>query len=235
MPRGLGHGLVELLSGRGYSVAVFDVNDELGSSVAEEFSAHYYKVDVSDGDATEAAVNAVLEHQGAPDKVFLNAGIMSRPPSAPLGDDPFEWLDKSCERVMGVNVYGALYGLRSIVPPMSTNGGGEIVVTASVAGLMPLPFDPYYSMSKHAVVGMVRSFAPVLEQQRISLNAFCPGLVQTRIVPDEMKAMENGMSGAEAALSCFEVSEKASAGEVWVREGLRQSLVQYSFAPLNMS
>ncbi len=231
---GLGLGLVELLANRGYSVALFDINDELGTAAAEEFSAHYYNVDVSDQDVIEATIDTFVTDHGVPQKAFLNAGIMSRPPEAPIEDDPFDWLEKSCERVMGVNVYGALYGLRALVMRMAENGGGDIVVTSSVAGLSPLPFDPYYAMSKHALVGMVQSFAPVLEARNIRLNAFCPGLMNTRIVPDDLKALENGMTGAQASESCFEVSEQSSTGTVWVREGLRQALRQYVFPKLDV-
>jgi len=229
---GLGLGLVEVLAEKGHSVVFFDVNEELGSAAAEKFSAHFYKVDASDREATNAAIDAVVRDHDAPKKVFLNAGIMSRPPSAPIGDDPFDWFDKGCARVMGVNVYGALYGLKALAPHMAANGGGQIVVTSSIAGLSPLPFDPYYAMSKHASVGMVRSFGPLLDAQNIKLTAFCPGLMHTRIVPDDLKATENGMSGKQAAETCFEISEKGDAGTVWVREGLRQKLRQYEFGEL---
>jgi NAD(P)-dependent dehydrogenase (short-subunit alcohol dehydrogenase family) len=164
-----------------------------------------------------------------PEKVFLNAGIMSRPPSAAIDDNIFDWLDKGAyEKVMNVNVAGALYGIRLLIDPMAARGGGDITVTASTAAVSPLPFDPFYCMSKHALVAMVKSFAPLYEQQGIRLNAFCPGGMATAIVPDVIMATASElMSPEDAALSLYEVSEKRQTGSLWLRLSPSTPLQEY--------
>ncbi|MGI9324314.1 MAG: SDR family NAD(P)-dependent oxidoreductase [Pseudomonadales bacterium] len=231
---GLGLGLVELLSKRGYAVALLDLDDDAGQTAAKAFGAWYYHVDVSDHTAMQSTVSKVVADLGTPERVFLNAGVMSRPQSAPIDDDPLDWLLQSCERVVNVNMYGPLYGLHALAPLLAKAGGGDVVVTSSVAGISPLAFDPYYAMSKHALIGMVRSFAPVLEPQRIRLNAFCPGLMRTQIVPDALKHMDNGMSGLQAAETCYDISATQSSGKIWVREGFRQTLKEYVMPELDI-
>jgi len=77
------------------------------------------------------------------------------------------------------------FGLSAAVPALENRGGGAIVVTASVAGLTTWEVDPVYTMTKHAVVGLVRALAPALEQRGITLNAVCPAAVATKIFGPE--------------------------------------------------
>ena len=96
--------------------------------------------------------------------------------------------------------------------------GGSIVATASLAGLTATPMDPIYALTKHAVVGFVRSVAPQLAAQGIRINALCPGFTDTRIVPDELRdvldvpLMEPSFV-AEAALQALNDEET---GGAWV-------------------
>ena len=69
---------------------------------------------------------------------------------------------------MRVNVDGVVWGTRAAIPAMERRGGGAIVATSSLAGLIPFPFDPVYDLSKHAVVGFIRSVAPTLGRRRAS-------------------------------------------------------------------
>jgi NAD(P)-dependent dehydrogenase (short-subunit alcohol dehydrogenase family) len=81
---------------------------------------------------------------------------------------------ESYRRAVSVNVDGVVFGVRRLAQVM---GGGSIVVTASLAGLVGMPLDAIYSLTKHAVVGFVRSVAPQLAPIRI--NAICPGIADT--------------------------------------------------------
>jgi NAD(P)-dependent dehydrogenase (short-subunit alcohol dehydrogenase family) len=76
---------------------------------------------------------------------------------------------------------------------MADNGGGAIVATASIAGLIAFSPDPIYTMTKHAVVGLVRALAPGLEPHGVTVNAICPGIVDTPLVGEQAK------QGLEAA------------------------------------
>jgi NAD(P)-dependent dehydrogenase (short-subunit alcohol dehydrogenase family) len=74
---------------------------------------------------------------------------------------------------------------------MRERGGGQIVATASLAGLAPVPPDPVYAANKHAVVGLIRSMGPMLVTHGIHLNAICPGFSDTRIIGPFREMLED--------------------------------------------
>ena len=116
--------------------------------------------DVTDPDAWERV--------GAVDLACLNAGILTAEPDIRrLTADDYR-------RAVAVNVDGVVLGVSRLARVLER---GTIVVTASLAGLVGMPLDPVYSLTKHALVGFVRSIAPVLEPIRI--NAICPGIADT--------------------------------------------------------
>jgi NAD(P)-dependent dehydrogenase (short-subunit alcohol dehydrogenase family) len=116
--------------------------------------------DVTDPDAWERV--------GAVDLACLNAGILTAEPDIRrLTADDYR-------RAVAVNVDGVVLGVSRLARVLER---GTIVVTASLAGLVGMPLDPVYSLTKHALVGFVRSIAPVLDPIRI--NAICPGIADT--------------------------------------------------------
>jgi NAD(P)-dependent dehydrogenase (short-subunit alcohol dehydrogenase family) len=116
-------------------------------------------------DVTDPAAWECVE---AVDVACLNAGILTAETEiAKLTDDQYR-------RAVAVNVDGVVYGVRRLAQVME---GGAIVATASLAGLVGMPLDSIYSLTKHAVVGFVRSVAPQLDPIRI--NAVCPGIADT--------------------------------------------------------
>jgi NAD(P)-dependent dehydrogenase (short-subunit alcohol dehydrogenase family) len=134
---------------------------------------------------------------------------------------------------MGVNADGVAFGLIATLPLLIARGGGDIIVTSSVAGISPLIIDPVYSMSKHASVGLVLSLAPVIEPQGVRLNAICPGAVDTGIVPPDMKPITRLSPPSFIADVVVEVLESVSAGGVWVAMSDDPKAVwRHSFAPL---
>jgi NAD(P)-dependent dehydrogenase (short-subunit alcohol dehydrogenase family) len=127
--------------------------------------------DVGDPDHWDA-VDAV-------DVACLNAGVLGGPA------DPAELTLESYRRALAVNVDGVVLGIRRLARVMRS--GGRIVCTASLAGLTAVPDDPVYALTKHAVVGFVRSVAPALERRGISINAVCPGFVDTAMVDGDLR------------------------------------------------
>ena len=99
--------------------------------------------------------------------------------------------DQIYRRAVGANVDGVVFGIRALVPALSDRGGGAIVATASLAGLIGFSPDPIYCLTKHAVVGLVRSLVPQLAERRITINAVCPSIVDTPMVGD-MRAGPRG-------------------------------------------
>ena len=121
--------------------------------------------------------SAWRELEGSFDAAFLNAGVVT-------GEGEMAALtDEQYERAMRANIDGVVYGVRELAARLMPNGG-SIVATASLAGLTATPMDPIYALTKHAVVGFVRSCAPQLAARGIRINALCPGFTDTPIVPD---------------------------------------------------
>jgi NAD(P)-dependent dehydrogenase (short-subunit alcohol dehydrogenase family) len=116
------------------------------------------------------------ETVGPTDVACLNAGVLGGPV------DPADIELGGYRRAFGVNVDGVVFGVRRLSTVMPA--GGRIVCTASLAGLTGLSDDPVYAATKHAVVGFVRSVAPTLAVRGISINAVCPGIVDTPMLAD---------------------------------------------------
>jgi NAD(P)-dependent dehydrogenase (short-subunit alcohol dehydrogenase family) len=105
--------------------------------------------------------------------VHLNAGISGG--EVAIGD----LTDEHYRRVLGVNLDGVVFGVRATLPLLRAAEQGAIVVTSSMAGLSPYAPDPVYTITKQAVVGLVRCLSPELALDHITINAVCPGLVDT--------------------------------------------------------
>jgi NAD(P)-dependent dehydrogenase (short-subunit alcohol dehydrogenase family) len=142
----------------------------------------FVRTDVSQPEDWPAVV-AAAEKLGGPDVAYLNAGVIT-------GEvDITQLTDAQYRRIMGANVDGVVFGTRALVPSMAARGGGAIVATASLAGLISFPPDPIYTLTKHAVVGLVRSLAAQLGAKGVTINAVCPGIVDTPLVGEESKTL----------------------------------------------
>jgi NAD(P)-dependent dehydrogenase (short-subunit alcohol dehydrogenase family) len=128
--------------------------------------------DVSDPGAWETV--------GAVELACLNAGVTTGTADIRHVDLP------AYRRILGANVDGVVYGVRRMAAVMEA--GGAIVVTASLAGLLAAPQDPLYTLTKHAVVGFVRSVAPQLAERGIRITAVAPGFVDTPLLGEEGRA-----------------------------------------------
>lgn len=174
--QGFGAGVARRLAGFGAKVVVSDVNAQSGEAVAADTGGSFVPCDVSKLDDCKAAVSAVLDLHGKVDIAFLNAGVST---GCLLGDD----FDLALyRRAMGVNLDGVAFGAHAVHGPMKAAGGGDIIATASLAGLVGTGFDPVYGANKHAVVGLVRSIGEDWPQYGIRVNALCPGFADTAIV-----------------------------------------------------
>lgn len=162
-----------------------DVADKDGMAIAESCGAIYEHCDVGRvSDWKKIVVR--LSEIGVPTNVHLNAGIQIAPPDAPLTEYQFDAMSiERYRRMMAVNIDGVVFGLQALLPLLPS--GSAIVVTASLAGITPYSVDPLYAMSKHAVVGLVRSLAPTLAKRNININAICPGGIDTGIIPDAQR------------------------------------------------
>lgn len=176
---GIGLAAVRRFADEGATVVVADLNKAAGEAAAEEVGGRFLALDVADGSAWTQAVAAIEEQDGGLDIAYLNAGVTTGNP------DIVSLTDEQYRRIMGANVDGVVFGMRACVPAIERRGGGAIVVTASLAGIIAFAGDPIYTLTKHAVVGLVRSVAPHLQPKNITVNSVNPGIVDTPLVGEE--------------------------------------------------
>jgi NAD(P)-dependent dehydrogenase (short-subunit alcohol dehydrogenase family) len=172
---GLGRATALALAAEGATVVCADVDAGGAEAVGAETGGHAVAGDVADLEADRAMVAFAEERCGGLDLVHLNAGVAT---GCGVGEDFDLGLYR---RAMGANLDGVVFGVHAALPALRRRGGGAIVATASLAGLTGVPYDPLYAANKHAVVGLVRSLAP-LAGEGIRVNAVCPGFAESRII-----------------------------------------------------
>ena len=140
---------------------------------------------------------------GPVDVACLNAGVLTG-----------ELTHDSYRRAVSVNVDGVVFGVMRLAEAMD---GGAIVVTASLAGLTAMPSDAVYSLTKHAVVGFVRSIAPSIEPIRI--NAICPGIADTPMIDHQRHEFAAAgfplLAPDEVAEAMWRAVSGGGTGECW--------------------
>lgn len=173
---GIGRVTARRFAEEGAAVGCVDLNGDAVNEVAARLKsrglqAFAIKADISSADDNQRMVDRAITETGRLDVAYLNAAWLP-PPGGILEAD----LDRF-DRAMAINLKGCLLGLRAAAAVMSE--GGAFVVTSSAAGIRGYPDNPFYSMSKHAVIGLVRSAARDLSARGLRINAICPGGVRT--------------------------------------------------------
>jgi NAD(P)-dependent dehydrogenase (short-subunit alcohol dehydrogenase family) len=171
---GFGRALAAKLRALDVTVVLADLDSDRARAVAADLGAHLVALDVTDRAANKAVVEQVEAEHGRLDAAFLNAGIAGKSRDT-LDVDEFL-------RVVEIDLLGVVYGTEAALPALRRAGGGSIVVTASLAGLSPMATDPGYSVAKGGAVAFVRSMAPRLIGDGISITAICPGFADTAII-----------------------------------------------------
>jgi NAD(P)-dependent dehydrogenase (short-subunit alcohol dehydrogenase family) len=101
--------------------------------------------------------------------------------------------DDAYRRIMSINLDGVVFGMRAVLPGMIERGSGDIVATASMAGIHAIGIDPIYGLTKHGVVGLVRSVARYFdespERPDICVSAICPGFTDTNIIGEDLREL----------------------------------------------
>lgn len=227
---GIGLASARRMAALGARIVAVDVDGAGAERAAKELGGLSVTADVSRAEQWPEIVR-VAEELGGIDVAFLNAGVTTgQQDIAALGDEEYR-------RIMGVNVDGVVFGARAVVPSMSRRGGGAIVATASLAGLIAFPGDPVYTLTKHAVVGFVRALAPRLAEEHITVNAVCPSLVDTPLIDGEIRDTLAGAgfpliapdAVADAVLYCVGGEETGQA--VFVQLGWEPTPYRFGHPP----
>jgi NAD(P)-dependent dehydrogenase (short-subunit alcohol dehydrogenase family) len=182
----------------------------IGQAIAAALGeAEVVLLDLPEFDVSEPSAWHGLD--GEFDAAFLNAGVVT-------GEEHIASLtDAQYRRAVGANVDGVVLGVRECAARLMPSGGA-IVATASLAGLTATPLDPIYALTKHAVVGFVRSVAPQLGELGIRINALCPGFTDTPIVVDEIRGELPAplMEPLFVAAAALEALQDEETGGAWV-------------------
>lgn len=190
---GIGEAVARRLAGAGTRCVLVDRNPAV-AEVAASVGGDALVGDLTD---PELSLRMVAVAGDRLDLLVLNAGHNS------VDKDPATLDLDRYQAIVGVNQHSVVYGLRGALPVMRRHGGGSIVVTASHAALRGVEQDPIYTMTKHAVIGLVRALSGPLSREGIRLGAVCPGLVET---PLTAGAREHFRSAGIPMLTADEVA-----------------------------
>jgi meso-butanediol dehydrogenase / (S,S)-butanediol dehydrogenase / diacetyl reductase len=216
---GIGAAAVRSFIERGGRAVIADIDEAGGAALAAELgaSAHYHRCDVADIDSAAQAVEATIEHFGALDCLFNNAGkaTMSVTPDTPVAD----W-----KMVIDITLNSVYHLCRAAIPHFRGRGGGVIVNTASVSGLFGDYMMAAYNAAKGGVINYTRALALDHADDNIRVNAVCPGLIWDTAMTQHLADLPGGWEpwkksipmrrgGNAAEVACamlFLASEEAS-------------------------
>jgi NAD(P)-dependent dehydrogenase (short-subunit alcohol dehydrogenase family) len=199
---GIGAALTRALVAAGADVLCTDIDADAVQRTADDTSgpgtARAARLDVTDADAVQAAVDDVVARAGRLDLMFNNAGIVW------AGDTELLTLDQ-WNAIIDVNIRGVVHGVVAAYPLMIRQGHGHIINTASMAGLVPAGRLTSYAMTKHAVVGLSLALRSEAAVHGVRVLALCPGAVETPI-------LDKGAVGDFEGRSFFLTGQRSKTG-----------------------
>jgi NAD(P)-dependent dehydrogenase (short-subunit alcohol dehydrogenase family) len=187
-------------------------------SALERDGVFVRSLDIADGfDVSDPQAWEMIDRV---DLACLNAGVVTG--ERLVG----RFSDEQYRRIVGVNVDGVVFGVRRLAQVMHE---GSIVVTASLAGLTSMENDPLYALTKHALVGFVRSAAPQLAERGIRLNMVNPGIVDTPLLGEEGRDALLGagfplLQPEDVAAAVLLAAQDEEVGQAWVVQPGREPL-----------
>jgi NAD(P)-dependent dehydrogenase (short-subunit alcohol dehydrogenase family) len=191
--QGIGAACARALSAAGHRVALVARNEAALTEVAGSLpgEALVLPTDVLDPGALEAAFAQVEQEWGPVEILVVNAGAAMSAPLVKTTDD--DW-----QRMLDLNLTAPFRCLRRALPSMTQAGFGRVVVIASVAGKVGSARIAAYTASKHGVIGLVRTAAAEVARSGVTVNAVCPGYVDTPMTDASVEHISTGTGRPEA-------------------------------------
>jgi NAD(P)-dependent dehydrogenase (short-subunit alcohol dehydrogenase family) len=228
--RGIGRAVAAALSRAGHKVSVLGrAEGPLRDAVKAGHADEYHIVDVTD----EAALTGALAAVGAVDILVNNAGVAD---SAPFAKSDIAFF----RRIMAVDFESVVIASRAVLPGMIERKWGRIVSIASIAGLKGIPYATAYTAAKHAVVGLTRALAVEVAKTGVTVNAICPGYVDTDLVANNAARIsaKTGRSAEEITKTFYKDNpqqrliavEEVADAVLWVSGDLAASVTGQAIA-----
>lgn len=194
--RGIGEATVRLFVRHGAKVVIADVEDKLGSALADSLSPSvtFVYCDVASEEDVENLVGSTISRYGRLDILVNNAGILGNQKKR---KSILEFDAEEFDLVMRVNVKGAALGIKHAARAMVPRGGGAIVSMASVAGVMGGLGPHAYTASKHAIVGLTKNAACELGQFGVRVNCISPFGVATSMLVNAWRSDDEEVDSEE--------------------------------------
>jgi len=177
---GIGRATVVEMAREGMNVVIADIHEAgmeetAARARAQGVKAVAKKTDVSKKEQVKALIDFAIEELGGIDIMMNNAGVASLSEMRDLSlEEDWEW-------VVGINLWGPIYGCHYVLPHMIQRGSGHIVNVSSAAGIFTIPGGAAYSATKFAVVGMSEVLRSEVARLGIGVTCVCPGIVKTPI------------------------------------------------------
>lgn len=181
--RGIGKETAQLLAKQGAAIAVCALEEQQCIDVAMDIASKYgvktmaLTCDITDYAQVQQAVAKVKRHFGKIDLLINNAGGMLLKPFTEMSVEEWQWMQR-------INVDGAFYMCKEVVPHMIAAQSGCIINISSIWGTKGGPNRSAYITSKHAVIGFTKALGEELKPHRIRVNAVCPGPTNTQMTDD---------------------------------------------------
>jgi 3-hydroxybutyrate dehydrogenase len=169
---GIGAAAAEQLHGAGAKLSLLGRRLDPLNAVANPLGGSAIQCDVTDADRIRAAFDEARAANGPIDLLVVNAGIAE---SAPF----HKMTRESWNRIIGVNLTAAFECAQAAIGDLLKSDNGRIVFVASVASLRGVPYAAHYAASKHGLLGLMRSLATEYAKTNLTVNAVCPGYVDT--------------------------------------------------------
>ncbi len=229
---GIGQAIALVAAREGARLVLSDIDEHAGQAVVKQVrdlgaEVLFATSDVGKPEDAQALVDQAMTHYGRLDVACNNAGIGGE--SALLADYPLH----AWAQVININLSGVFYGMKAQIPAMLANGGGAIVNTASILGMVGMATAPAYTAAKHGVIGLTQAAAIAYSAQGLRINAVGPGFIHTPMV----HALEDDADTKAALIAAHPIGrlglpEEVAELVVWLASS-RASFVTGAYYPVD--